>query len=537
LEKIKVLTEFDNAAVALTNLKKGESFEHQDTKITVSSDIPVKHKICLMNLSDGSIIKMYGVPVGEVIGDICSGDLLTTNNLKHLTADYIIKDKIKLTLSKANIGSFDKRTFLGYPRFDGQAGTANYWIVVPLVFCQNRNIKILQEAFETELGFKKPNKYKFQLQQLLTGLSQNTPNTSEELKPVFENIDGIKFLTHQGGCGGTRKDAESLVKLIAGYIKNPNVGGATILSLGCQHAQIDLLKAELGPTYLQEKNVIFFEQQQYKNEEQMLTATIEHTFKGLKKLNDCHRVPVSLNKLTIGLECGGSDGFSGISANPLIGLISDKINALGGKSILSEFPELCGVEQDLIDRCESRNIAKKFVSLMKEYSRQAKMAGSGFDMNPSPGNIKDGLITDAIKSAGAATKGGRGVVTGVLDYGEYIQNPGLNLLCTPGNDVESTTGLAGAGANLILFSTGLGTPTGNPISPVIKISSNSELPKNMDDIIDFDAGKLVEGEVSHEELSKELMELIISVASGQSKTKAQILEQDDFIPWKRGVSL
>ena len=537
MEKIKVLTEFDNVAVALNDLQKGEFFQYKNFEICVNSDIPAKHKISLENLNDGSIIKMYGVPVGVAVGKINIGELLTTKNVKHISADYDIKSKSFSNFSKINIKNFNNKKFLGYPRLDGQAGTANYWIVVPLVFCQNRNIKVLQEAFETELGFKKPNKYKFQLRKLLKGHQNSTTHQPENLNPIFKNIDGIKFLTHQGGCGGTKKDADSLVKLIAGYIKNPNVGGASILSLGCQHAQIDLLKEELGLDYLTNKKILFFEQQQYRNEEQMLTDTIDQTFAALEDLNKMHRVPVSLNKLTIGLECGGSDGFSGISANPLIGLVSDKINALGGKSILSEFPELCGVEQDLIDRCKSRALAQKFIFLMKDYSQQAKMAGSGFDMNPSPGNIKDGLITDAIKSAGAATKGGRGMITGVLDYGEYIEESGLNLLCTPGNDVESTTALAGAGANLILFSTGLGTPTGNPISPVIKISSNSDLPKKMDDIIDFDAGKLVNGEVSHEELSEDLMKIIIKVASGKLKTKAQILEQDDFIPWKRGVSL
>ena len=174
---------------------------------------------------------------------------------------------------------------------------------------------------------------------------------------------------------------------------------------------------------------------------------------------------------------------------------------------------------------------------METYTARAKEVGSGFDMNPSPGNIKDGLITDAIKSAGAATKGGRGAIADVLDYTEYAVKPGLNLLCTPGNDVESTTGLAGSGANLILFSTGLGTPTGNPICPVVKISSNSMLPKKMKDIIDFDAGRIISEGASLEELSEELIRLIIEVASGRQKSSADMLGQDDFIPWKRGVSL
>jgi len=237
------------------------------------------------------------------------------------------------------------------------------------------------------------------------------------------------------------------------------------------------------------------------------------------------------------LECGASDGFSGISANPVLGQVSDLIVALGGKVILSEFPELGGVEQNIIDRTPSKNNAAKFVKLMKDYSNAAKKVGSSFDMNPSPGNIKDGLITDAMKSAGAAKKGGSSQINDVLDYAQYVSKPGLSLLCTPGNDVESTTGLAGSGANMIVFTTGLGTPTGNPITPVVKVSSNSMLYKKMPDIIDFNAGEVIEGSKTIGELGEDLLALIIKVASGEFQTKAALLNQDDFIPWKRGVSL
>jgi altronate hydrolase len=210
---------------------------------------------------------------------------------------------------------------------------------------------------------------------------------------------------------------------------------------------------------------------------------------------------------------------------------------LGGKTILSEFPELCGVEQELIDRCVDEKSAEKFSHLMNAYSKAAESVGSGFDMNPSPGNIKDGLITDAMKSAGAAKKGGTSPITDVLDYTEYALKPGLNLLCTPGNDVESTTAMAGSGANIILFTTGLGTPTGNPVAPVIKISSNTALAKRMPDIIDIDTGGIITGEKTIDQMGEEILEHIIKVASGEVKTKAVMLDQDDFIPWKRGVSL
>jgi altronate hydrolase len=237
------------------------------------------------------------------------------------------------------------------------------------------------------------------------------------------------------------------------------------------------------------------------------------------------------------LECGGSDGFSGISANPALGYTSDLLVALGAKTILSEFPELNGVEQELINRCESKEDAEKFAHIMTTYSQRAEEVGSGFDMNPSPGNIKDGLITDAMKSAGAAKKGGTSPVVAVLDYTEQARKPGLHLLCTPGNDVESTTGLAGSGANLIVFTTGLGTPTGNPVAPTVKMATNTMLFERMPDIVDINAGTIISGEDTIQTKGEELLELLISVANGESMTHAERLGQDDFIPWKRGVSL
>jgi altronate hydrolase len=239
----------------------------------------------------------------------------------------------------------------------------------------------------------------------------------------------------------------------------------------------------------------------------------------------------------MGLECGGSDGFSGISANPSLGYASDLLAALGGSPVLSEFPELNGVEQELINRCVKKVDAEKFAALMKVYGDRAIAVGSGFKNNPSPGNIKDGLITDAIKSAGAAKKGGTSPITAVLNYTEQVTEPGLNLLCTPGNDVESTTGLAGSGTNVILFTTGLGTPTGNPIVPVVKVSSNHALTEKMSDLVDINTGYVISGEKSIEEMGEEILEQVIKVASGEVVPHAVRLAQDDFIPWKRGISL
>jgi len=257
----------------------------------------------------------------------------------------------------------------------------------------------------------------------------------------------------------------------------------------------------------------------------------------LVQADKAERRPASLSQLTLGLKCGGSDGFSGLSANPAIGHTADLVAALGGKGILSEFPELCGVEQELINRCVNKTVAERFMQLMRDYAARAKAVRSGFEMNPSPGNIRDGLLTDAMKSAGAAKKGGTSPVTGVLDYPEYSSEAGLNLQCTPGNDVECVTAQVAAGANVVLFTTGLGTPTGNPITPVMKLSTNSDLARRMPDIIDIDTGGIISGETSIERMGEEILQQVIRVASGEMRTKAELLAQNDFIPWKRGVSL
>jgi len=367
----------------------------------------------------------------------------------------------------------------------------------------------------------------------LTANKQHKPKN-----PLFPNVDGIHFLTHDGGCGGSTSDAVTLCNLLAGYINNPNVAGATVLSLGCQHAQMDILEHALNRIAPESnKPVYFLEQQQSSSEPEYIAEAIKKTFVGLIQANKISRTPAPLNKLVIGLECGGSDGFSGISANPTLGYVSDLIIGLGGSAILSEFPELNGVEQELINRCVDVEKAQKFAQIMKAYNTKATALGAGFYANPSPGNIKDGLTTDAIKSAGAAKKGGTSPIVDVLDYTEQLVKPGLNLLCTPGNDVESTTGLAGSGANIILFTTGLGTPTGNPAVPVIKVSTNTAVFNKMNDILDFNTGDIIDGKETIESCGEALLSYIIKVASGELEINARRLGQNDFIPWKRGLSL
>jgi altronate hydrolase len=348
----------------------------------------------------------------------------------------------------------------------------------------------------------------------------------------------VKFLTHGLGCGETRGVSHELCGLLAGYACNPNVAGITILSLGCQHAQVSIMEEEISKRCANfDKPFLVFEQQKYSSEREMLEKAIRQTFENLAEINKTGRTAAPLSKLCLGMECGASDGFSGISANPCIGHVADLTVGLGGRVILSEFPELCGVEQEIVNRCESKEIGDRFIEIMRNYEDRVKEAGSGFHMNPSPGNVKDGLITDAIKSAGAARKGGTSPVVDVFDYPGWVKKDGLSLLCTAGNDVESTTAMAGAGANLTLFSTGLGTPTGNPISPVIKISSNTKTANSFREYIDFDTGSIIDGTESVESLAEKLLDEVIAYASGIKKTKADLQGRDDFLPWKRGMSL
>lgn len=548
LARVLKLDPNDNVLIALSDLKQGEQIPFEGQTYQLVSDIPAKHKFSTGNLAAGDHVIMYGVLVGAAVKPIQRGERLTTGNVQHQATDFHEKSG-EYHWTPPDVSRWKQRTFQGYHRSDGQVGTRNYWIVVPLVFCENRNIGVLKQALEEELGFAPSQVYRQQVAEFAKLYREGRadeiqsrigkPNGADPARSrVFENIDGIKFLLHEGGCGGTREDANNLCGLIAGYINHPNVAGATVLSLGCQSAQIATLRQEIkkrNPNF--NKPLVILEQQQSGSEFSMLSDAIRKTFVGLVEANKATRAPADLSHLCVGLKCGGSDGFSGISANPSIGHTADLLAAIGARTILSEFPELCGVEQDLINRGTRKEVSDRFARLMRDYQARARAVGSGFESNPSPGNIRDGLITDAMKSAGAAKKGGRSPVTAVLDYPEPATVPGLNLQCTPGNDVECVTAQVGAGANIVLFTTGLGTPTGNPITPVVKLSTNATLVSRMEDVIDVDTSAVISGQATIEQEGETILEYVIQVASGEVRTKAELKGQADFIPWKRGVSL
>ncbi|NIJ45890.1 altronate hydrolase [Wenyingzhuangia heitensis] len=539
----------DNIIVAIQGLKEGMEVSVAGKQLILKEDIKQKHKFSLQDFAVGDEIYMYGVLVGKAVQPIAQGCAITIENVKHASAEYK-ESKEKYEWTAPDVSNFKGRTFNGFYRKDGKVGTGNYWLVIPLTFCENRNVDVLEGALSEKLGYETKKDFAVDTDALIAqykaGASSdeifNTPiiTTKEEMSKnrTFPNVDGIKFLKHDGGCGGIRQDSETLCKLLAGYITNPNVAGATVFSLGCQNAQIEMLQGAINAIAPNnDKPVHYLEQQQSSSERSLIEEAVKHTFIGLTEANKLERGPAPLSKLVLGLECGGSDGFSGISANPALGYASDLLVALGGSPVLSEFPELNGVEQEIINRCETEKDSKKFYDLMRAYSAAAVAVGSGFENNPSPGNIKDGLITDAMKSAGAAKKGGTSPVVEVLDYTEQVTKPGLNLLCTPGNDVESTTGLVGSGCNIVVFTTGLGTPTGNPVAPVLKISSNTNLYERMNDIIDINTGTVITGEDTIQTMGEKILDHVIRVASGETASKAVLHGNNDFIPWKRGVSL
>lgn len=540
----------DNVLVALQDLPPGTEITFENRQFRVISGVKAKHKFTIEPLREGEEVQMYGVLVGKTNRPLPQGEAITTENIHHAASDFKLGER-KLDWQKPTVTAFKDRTFMGYHRTNGAVGTANYWIVIPMVFCENRNVLVMKEALEEKLGYRKRSRdYEAEVDRLIA-LYQAGATIEEVLNAdlalskdstggnrLFAQVDGVKFLNHEMGCGGTRIDSDALCGLLAGYITHPNVAGATVLSLGCQHAQASILREEIAkrdPDF--DKPLYIFEQQLMGTEANLIQQALKHTFAGLMQANRLRRQPAPLSKLCIGLECGGSDGFSGISANPALGYVSDMLVTLGGSVILAEFPELCGVEQELSDRCIDEPTALRFMELMKTYHAKAEADGSGFYANPSPGNIRDGLITDAIKSAGAAKKGGTSPVTAVVDYPGVANKPGLNLLCTPGNDVESTTAEVAAGANVVLFTTGLGTPTGNPIAPVIKLATNTKLYQRMPDIIDINCGTIIEGEESIQQAAHRILDYVIDVASGYTQPKAVQLGQDDFIPWRRGVSL
>lgn len=486
----------DSVVVCLRPFTKGETIEVDNKTIVLAQDTPAGHKVLINDTAEGENIIKYGYPIGHARQDLKSGVWVNENNLKTnlsgtLTYEYKPVDE-KLTIAK------DDRTFNGYVRKNGEVGIRNEVWVVPTVGCVNGIAERLASQLEKETG--------------------------------LEGIDAVHAWHHNYGCSQLSGDHENTRKVLRDIVLHPNAGAVLILSLGCENNQPDEFEKLLGD-YDKERIKILITQ---KVEGDEVEAGME-ILRGLYQIaKQDKRQPCPLNELRVGLKCGGSDGFSGITGNPLVGEFSDYLVAQGGTSILTEVPEMFGAETILMNRCETPELFEQTVKLVNDFKEYFLSHGEPVGENPSPGNKAGGISTLEDKALGCTQKCGRAPVSGVLGYGDRLQVKGLNLLSAPGNDLVAATALAAAGCQIVLFTTGRGTPFGTFI-PTMKISTNSNLYNNKPNWIDFNAGQLVEG-VEMKEVLNKFIDKIISVANGE-KARNEINGYREISIFKNGVTL
>ena len=480
----------DNVAVAIEDLKKGESVED----ITLIDDIPKGHKFALVDLNENDDVVKYGFPIGSTIGEIKKGEHVHTHNLKTNLKGLEVYDyvpELNKIIEPLN-GSFK-----GYIRKNGDVGIRNEIWIINTVGCVNK----IAEKIATEAN-----------------------------KRFYGKTDGIFTFVHPFGCSQMGEDQVNTQKILRGLVNHPNAAGILVLGLGCENNNIPVFKEFIGE--YDETRVKFLNAQDSDDE-------IEDSLKIISEFVDnavsYKREDVDISKLKIGLKCGGSDGFSGITANPLVGVISDTVVKYGGITILTEVPEMFGAETILMNRCENEDLFDKTVSLINNFKWYFIRYDQEVYENPSPGNKAGGISTLEEKSLGCTQKGGTSNVTSVLDYGEIANVPGLNLLNGPGNDIVAITALIASGAHIVLFTTGRGTPVGGPV-PTVKISSNTDLFLKKPSWMDFNAGALL-SDKTMEEVSKDFWEFIIKVANGEIYTKNEENGYREISIFKDGVTL
>ncbi len=485
----------DVVAVALEDLKAGQTVKTAQGNVTLKDDITRGHKFALYDLNEGDQIIKYGYSIGHATCPIQKGQHVHSQNVKTNlsgTKDYTYNRVEKTELKKV------ERTFEGYVRADGQVGIRNEVWIIPTVFCVNHIAKELETYAREKLE-------------------------------DFTNVDGCYALTHPYGCSQMGEDQSTTQKLLASLTRHPNAGAILVLGLGCENNNLSVFKKFLD---LNDDRLMFLNTQDVEDE---LEAGYEIIDSLLQKANESKRETVPLSKLRIGLKCGGSDGLSGITANPLIGRVSDLIVGAGGTSVMTEVPEMFGAEQILMNRAKNEDVFKKTVSLINDFKEYFKSHGETVSENPSPGNKAGGITTLEDKSLGCVQKGGKAKVEDTIRYAETIKSSGLNLLNAPGNDGVSCSALAACGVNMILFSTGRGTPF-STVVPTIKISTNNALfEKKGGNWIDFNAGAIVDGK-DFDELAMELLDYILAIASGQ-KSVSEKRDFHELLIWKDGVTL
>ena len=486
--------EFDSVAVAITPLKAGETVTVDNEEITLLNDIPAGHKFALKDIPQKENIIKYAYPIGHAKADIKRGEHIHTHNTKSNLSGVL---DYEYTPNFKEVEKLKPLTFKGYKRPDGKVGIRNELWIIPTVGCVNSIVREIENQVQ---------KYK------------------------TDNIDGIYSYNHPYGCSQLGDDMNMTLKYLSGLIKHPNAAAVLVVGLGCENGNIDELKKVLGS--YDENRVKFLVAQNSDDEIADGVSIIENL---AKYANTFKRETCPASELVIGLKCGGSDGFSGITANPLLGSLSDKIIGMGGSAILTEVPEMFGAETILTNRCRTEIEFNKTVDLINNFKKYFMRYGEKVDENPSPGNKEGGITTLEDKALGCTQKCGTAPVEDVLSYGESVKKKGLSLLQAPGNDLVASNALAVSGAQLILFTTGRGTPFGCPV-PTAKISSNSSLANKKKSWIDFNAGSLLENK-STEELTNEFVDYVLKLASGEIKTKAEKLDKHELAIFKDGVTL
>lgn len=489
------INNLDNVAIALKELKSGHKITLNNTHIILQNDIPAGHKIAIKNIKKDEDIIKYSFPIGHATTNITLGEHVHTHNLK--TNLGKILDYTYTPIKKFDLPTIKNATFNGYQRENGTVGVRNNLWIVPTVNCVTSTVRHLEKI-------------------------------GKNIIKKYPNIDDCIGITHPYGCSQIGKDYLMTQKILADIINHPNAGAVLVVSLGCENNNITELKKVLG-NYDSER-VKFLVAQDVVDEDIIGEILLEQLAQFANKYT---RIPCNISKLRVGLKCGGSDGFSGITANPLIGEFSDLIIGSGGSTVLTEVPEMFGAETLLMDRAFDEDVFQKTVALINNFKQYFKRYEQPISDNPSPGNKAGGITTLEDKSLGCVQKGGHAVIVDVLDYGESIKKIGLNLLNAPGNDSVSTTALAASGCQIILFSTGRGTPWGT-IVPTIKIATNSKLAQYKEKWIDFNAGLLLENKEMID-LRNELFSFVLKCASGE-KTKAELLDFHEIAIMKDGVT-
>lgn len=490
------INENDNVIVALSDITPGSVLEG----VCAVSEIPAGHKMALKDIKKGEPVIKYGYRIGNAKEDIKAGEWIHTHNLG--TALGEILDYTYEPVS-APVKRATEATFMGYKRPDGKVAVRNEIWIIPTVGCVNNIATAIANKANAELA----------------GMSDIIRSRVEEV---------IAF-PHPYGCSQMGDDQENTREILADLINHPNAGGVLVLGLGCENSNIDVLKSYIGD--YNEDRVKFLVCQESDDEMEDAAELVREL---IGYASGFSREPIPASKLIIGMKCGGSDGFSGITANPLVGRFSDMLTSMGGTTILTEVPEMFGAETILMNRCENRELFEKTVSLINDFKQYFKDNNQTIYENPSPGNKKGGISTLEDKSLGCTQKSGSSPVRGVLKYGEQVSTPGLNLLSAPGNDLVAATALAASGAHIVLFTTGRGTPFACPV-PTMKISTNSRLASKKSNWIDFNAGVLVEDE-DMDETSKRFFDFVIKVASGE-KVASEKAGFHDMAILKKGVTL